>query len=157
MKFVSLKPHKLVVTGRLEHFISAFGEHVIGSEVEYAMEQACKKWNLRINEFSVAPQTNPSEGLPYHEWFVEFAEPPENLNEFAQEIDRNLQTKNSYYSDLIQGKILQTLKITKIETSGFQNYMKSVGKLGGQNKLPRLSNDRKIADALKAFYWSQNN
>ncbi|HET8838389.1 MAG TPA: GH3 auxin-responsive promoter family protein [Flavobacteriaceae bacterium] len=151
VKFTSLKPYKLIVSGRLEHFISAFGEHVIGSEVEFAMEQACKKLNIGINEFTVAPQTNPKDGLPYHEWFVEFAEIPENLDEFSAEIDKNLQKKNSYYFDLIQGNILQTLKITKIEKGGFQNYMKSIGKLGGQNKLPRLSNDRKIAAALTPF------
>lgn len=151
VKFTSLKPYKLIVSGRLEHFISAFGEHVIGSEVEYAMEQACMKMNVQINEFSVAPQPNPPEGLPYHEWFVEFAEIPENLDEFSIEIDKNLQKKNSYYFDLIQGNILQTLKITNIEPGGFQKYMKSIGKLGGQNKLPRLANDRKIADAMKPF------
>ncbi len=151
VKFTSLKPHKLIVSGRLEHFISAFGEHIIGSEVEQAMEEACKKMNVSINEFTVAPETNPIEGLPYHEWFVEFGEIPENLDKFSTEIDRFLQKKNSYYSDLIEGHILRPLKITKIETGGFQSYMKSIGKLGGQNKLPRLSNNRKIANVLKAF------
>ena len=151
VKFTSLEPYKLVVTGRIEHFISAFGEHVIGSEVERAMQQACGDHQVRINEFTVAPQTNPSEGSPYHEWFVEFEKPPKDMEKFSESLDQYMQEQNFYYSDLKQGNILRTLKITPIEIGGFQAYMKSIGKLGGQNKLPRLSNDRKIAKALEAY------
>lgn len=146
--FTSLKPYKVIVSGRIKHFISAFGEHVIGKEVEQSLKDAVLDTNVRINEFTVAPKINPDTGLPYHEWFIEFENEPEDLSAFAQKIDVSLQGQNSYYYDLIEGKVLQPLKISKIEKNGFQNYMKSIGKLGGQNKIPRLSNDRKIADIL---------
>jgi len=149
VQFTSLKPYRIVVSGRIKHFISAFGEHVIAKEVESALQEAVKDTDVQINEFTVAPQITPKEGLPYHEWFIEFQKEPENITEFAQKIDDNLVKQNSYYKDLIDGKVLQTLKITKVVPNGFQDYMKSIGKLGGQNKLPRLANDRKIADKLK--------
>ncbi len=152
VKFTETDPYRIVVSGRIKHFISAFGEHVIGKEVEEALQEASIKTNHVIQEFTVAPQVNPIEGLPYHEWFIEFAETPSNLNALAHEIDLSLQKQNSYYKDLIAGKILQPLKIKVIETGGFTNYMKSIGKLGGQNKLPRLSNDRNIAEALTQFH-----
>ncbi len=151
VEFVSLNPPRIVVTGRIKHFISAFGEHVIGKEVEDAMNINTKKMNLSVSEFTVAPQITPEEGLPYHEWFVEFVNEPENLEEFAQKVDSSLQEQNSYYKDLIVGKVLQQLKIRAVEKKGFNNYMKSIGKLGGQNKVPRLSNDRKIANELVKF------
>lgn len=151
VKFTSLKPYKLIVSGRLEHFISAFGEHVIGSEVERAMQRACAEQHVCINEFTVAPQTNPTDGLPYHEWFVEFEKYPDTIESFSTQLDLFLQEQNAYYFDLIQGNVLRKLVITQIQPNGFQQYMKSIGKLGGQNKLPRLSNDRKIASALKNF------
>ncbi len=151
IQFTNTKPYRVIVSGRIKHFISAFGEHVIGKEVEQAMKEATTNTSIRINEFTVAPQINPDSGLPYHEWFIEFENEPENLSALAKKLDASLQKQNSYYFDLIEGKVLQPLKITKIEKNGFQNYMKSIGKLGGQNKMPRLSNDRKIAEALKAF------
>ena len=148
VEFTSIKPYKVIVSGRIKHFISAFGEHVIGKEVEQAMQDAILGTNIRISEFTVAPQINPIEGLPYHEWFIEFENEPENISNFATKIDESLQTQNIYYFDLIKGKVLQPLKITKVKKGGFQEYMKSVGKLGGQNKLPRLSNDRKIVEGF---------
>lgn len=151
IQFTSTKPYRVIVSGRIKHFISAFGEHVIGKEVEQAMKDATAESTIRINEFTVAPQINPESGLPYHEWFIEFENEPNNLSSLAQKLDASLQSQNSYYFDLIEGKVLQPLKITKVEKNGFQNYMKSIGKLGGQNKIPRLSNDRNIADALKPF------
>ena len=151
VEFVSLNPPRLIVTGRIKHFISAFGEHVIGKEVERAINSQTKESPISVNEFTVAPQITPEEGLPYHEWFVEFERAPENTAEFEKKVDKALQEQNSYYRDLIAGKVLKPLKITKIEKGGFNNYMKSVGKLGGQNKVPRLSNDRKIADELMKF------
>ena len=150
--FTSLKPHRIIVTGRIKHFISAFGEHVIAKEVEHALEEAVKGTDITVNEFTVAPQTNPDRGLPYHEWFIEFEKEPSDLKEFINKVDLSMQEQNSYYLDLIKGKILQQLKITEVNKNGFQSYMKSIGKLGGQNKVPRLSNDRKIADELKN--WS---
>jgi hypothetical protein len=149
IKFVSLNPYKIVVTGRIKHFISAFGEHVIGEEVEFALLSVAKKHNIEITEFTVAPQINPPEGgLPYHEWFIEFEHEPDDIFAFAKEVDEALQQKNIYYKDLIAGGILKTLVIRSLPKGAFINYMKSIGKLGGQNKVPRLSNDRKIADGL---------
>lgn len=152
IQFTSLKPYRVVVSGRIKHYISAFGEHVIAKEVEEAMQHAVAETGAEISEFTVAPQINPEgEELPYHEWFIEFEKEPEDLNKFAEIIDKSLQKQNSYYFDLIEGHILQRLKITKVQRNAFQDYMKSIGKLGGQNKLPRLSNDRDIADKLNAI------
>ena len=146
VQFTSLKPYRVIVSGRIKHFISAFGEHVIGSEVEKAIQIAMQNTNVSINEFTVAPQITPENGLPYHEWLIEFEQKPEDLESFALKIDDALRKQNSYYDDLIVGKVLRTLVIKEIPSQGFQEYMKSIGKLGGQNKIPRLSNDRKIAD-----------
>jgi hypothetical protein len=148
VKFVSTKPYRLVVTGRIKHFISAFGEHVIGEEVEAALTQAADKLGVHVVEFTVAPMVAQTEGKSYHEWFIEFEEKPATIEELAKEIDNNLRKKNIYYDDLISGNILDNLKIVPIRKNGFIDYMKSIGKLGGQNKLPRLSNERVIATAL---------
>ena len=149
VKFISKKPYRLLVTGRIRHFISAFGEHVIGEEVEKAMQEAMKKFEeVEVVEFSVAPQVTPKGGLPLHEWYVEFARPPKDLTAFENEINLRLQKLNPYYDDLISGKILRNLKIIALQKDAFRNYMKSQGKLGGQNKTPRLSNDRRIAEEL---------
>ncbi|MDD2984914.1 GH3 auxin-responsive promoter family protein [Flavobacterium sp.] len=148
IQFTSLKPYRIIVSGRIKHFISAFGEHVIGKEVEQALKEAMQNTAIRINEFTVAPQIAPETGLPYHEWFIEFQNEPADLEEFALKIDQAMRIQNAYYEDLIVGKVLRTVVITKVETNGFQKYMKSIGKLGGQNKLPRLSNDRKMVEKL---------
>lgn len=149
VQFTSTKPYRVIVSGRIKHFISAFGEHVIGKEVEEAMNTAILKFNFSITEFTVAPQITPSEeNLPYHEWFIEFDHSPENLQKVAEFLDTEMQKQNSYYFDLIEGKVLQPLKINSLKKDSFQKFMKSEGKLGGQNKMPRLSNDRKIAEAL---------
>ena len=150
IKFVSKNPHRILVTGRIKHFISAFGEHVIGEEVEKAMKFAMQKFpEAELVEFTVAPQVSPSEGLPHHEWLIEFSKGPADLDAFSKELDRQLRTLNVYYDDLISGNILRTLVITRLPKNAFIDYMKSIGKLGGQNKVPRLSNDRKIADDLR--------
>jgi len=146
--FTSVKPYRIIVTGRIKHFISAFGEHVIGKEVEQALDVGVDGSDIQITEFTVAPKINVENELPYHEWFIEFENEPKNISEFEKKIDQSLQQQNSYYFDLIDGKVLQPLKITKVKNNGFREYMKSIGKLGGQNKIPRLSNDRKIADVL---------
>jgi len=151
IKFVSINPYRIVVTGRIKHFTSAFGEHVIAEEVEKSLEETIKKYPCIVNEFHVAPKVNPENELPYHEWFVEFENENENMNDFSSVLDSNLQGLNSYYKDLITGNILQSLKITKLKTNSFREYMKSIGKLGGQNKVPRLANDRKIADELSNY------
>lgn len=146
VQFTSLQPYRVIVSGRIKHYISAFGEHVIGKEVESALQEAMEGTNVRVNEFTVAPQITPNQGLPYHEWLIEFENEPENLEDFALKIDQAMRKQNTYYDDLIDGKVLRTVVITKVAKNGFQEYMKSIGKLGGQNKLPRLANDRKIAD-----------
>jgi GH3 auxin-responsive promoter len=151
VQFTSLKPYRVIVSGRIKHYISAFGEHVIGKEVECAIKEAMLNTTVLVNEFTVAPQINPISGLPYHEWFIEFENEPENIEDFAQEIDYQLRIQNTYYDDLIVGKVLQNLVIIKVAKNGFQEYMKSIGKLGGQNKVPRLSNDRKIIDLLQTI------
>jgi hypothetical protein len=151
VEFVSLNPPRIIVTGRIKHFISAFGEHVIGKEVERALQSQIENAGIRVNEFTVAPQINPERGLPYHEWFIEFDKQPSDLNALATGIDQALCRQNAYYRDLISGKVLRPLIIRPLQKNAFNSYMKSVGKLGGQNKIPRLSNDRKIADNLKSL------
>ena len=148
IQFTCLAPFRVIVSGRIKHFISAFGEHVIAKEVEHALLSALNETDISVSEFTVAPQIEPSNGLPYHEWFIEFETTPSDITAFASKIDAAMQLQNSYYKDLIQGKVLQPLVVTSVSKAGFQNYMKTIGKLGGQNKTPRLSNDRKIADAL---------
>ena len=152
VKFVSKNPYKILVTGRIKHFISAFGEHVIAEEVEQAILSVANAEDVEITEFTVAPQVNPEEGqLPYHEWFVEFAKVPKDINAFSEKVDLALQKKNIYYFDLIEGKILQKLIIRSLQKDAFVNYMRDEGKLGGQNKVPRLSNDRKLAEVLEKY------
>ncbi len=152
VQFISLKPFKIVVSGRIKHFISAFGEHVIAKEVEEAMQEAIAHTDVAINEFTVAPQITPEGNeLPFHEWLVEFEKEPSDMAKFIEILDLSLQKQNSYYFDLIQGKILQRLKVTAIRKGGFRDYMKSIGKLGGQNKVQRLANDRKLAEGLLKF------
>ncbi len=149
VKFISKDPYRILVTGRIKHYISAFGEHVIGEEVEQALLSVAKQEGIEIIEFTVAPQVTPSEGgLPYHEWFVEFGTMPQNMESFTSKVDAAMQHKNIYYKDLITGSILRPLVLRSLPQHAFIEYMKSEGKLGGQNKVPRLSNDRKIADKL---------
>ncbi|WP_104420819.1 GH3 auxin-responsive promoter family protein [Neolewinella xylanilytica] len=148
VEFVSLDPYRIRVTGRVKHYISAFGEHVIGKEVETALRSVAGRYGAEVTEFTVAPQVNPVEGLPYHEWLVEFSRPPADAAAFSAALDRAMVEENLYYRDLIQGKILRPLVLTALPTGAFRRFMKQSGKLGGQNKVPRLANDRKIADAL---------
>jgi phenylacetate-coenzyme A ligase PaaK-like adenylate-forming protein len=146
VQFTSTKPYRVIVSGRIKHYISAFGEHVIGKEVEHALQEAMTDTKIQVNEFTVAPQITPISGLPYHEWFIEFNQAPDDLESFALKIDQAMRKQNTYYDDLIVGNVLRTLVIYPLQKNAFQSYMKSIGKLGGQNKVPRLSNDRKIAD-----------
>jgi hypothetical protein len=149
VKFVSKDPYRLLVTGRIKHFISAFGEHVIGEEVEKALQYAMHHHpETEVVEFTVAPMVTPAEGLPYHEWLVEFSTPPNDLTRFSFDVDKRLSELNVYYDDLISGSILRPLRITSLPKNAFIDYMRSQGKLGGQNKVPRLANDRKIANEL---------
>ncbi|RYG07130.1 MAG: hypothetical protein EOO07_27985, partial [Chitinophagaceae bacterium] len=157
VKFVSKNPYKILVTGRIKHFISAFGEHVIGEEVEHALLSVANEEGVEITEFTVAPQVNPPAGeLPFHEWFIEFGALPADMVEFTKKVDEALQKKNIYYFDLIEGKILQPLIIRTLQKDAFVSYMRAEGKLGGQNKVPRLSNDRQLADKLQEFVIPSN-
>ena len=151
VSFTSLAPHRIQVTGRYKHFISAFGEHVIASEVEKSLKKALEKVELKVNEFTVAPQISPEKGLPFHQWWIEFDNTPNqvDIEKLASCLDQNMQTRNTYYKDLIKGKILKELEIVVLKKDSFKNYMRSQGKLGGQNKMPRLSNDRKIVKEIK--------
>ncbi|MGB0280365.1 MAG: GH3 auxin-responsive promoter family protein [Flavobacteriaceae bacterium] len=152
VEFVSLNPYRIIVSGRIKHFISAFGEHVIGKEVEEAMQKTAETHSARVTEFTVAPQVTPTEGLPYHEWWVAFDVPPKDLAIFAATLDKEMRQQNTYYDDLISGGVLQPLVIRSLPKDAFELYMKSIGKLGGQNKTPRLKNDRQIADALNKVF-----
>lgn len=152
IKFVSTDPYRIIVSGRIKHFISAFGEHVIGEEVEYSLMKAATETGVHITEFTVAPMISQDKGKSFHEWFIEFDTVPDNMAAFAQQVNENLRKKNIYYDDLITGNILLPLKITPVRKHGFIDYMKSIGKLGGQNKVPRLSNDRKLAEALEPWF-----
>lgn len=151
IKFISIDPYRIKVTGRTKHFISAFGEHVIGEEVEHSLLKAALEENSRIVEFTVAPMIQQGHGKSFHEWFIEFENAPQNIDAFALKVDNNLRQKNIYYDDLIKGNILQPLKINIIKRNGFIDYMKSIGKLGGQNKVPRLSNNTEVADELRKW------
>ena len=148
VKFVSTNPYRIIVSGRLKHFTSAFGEHVITQEVEESMNNTISAISAEIKEFHVAPNINPKKGLPSHQWFIEFSKEPEDMSLFEKTLDYELQEKNSYYKDLVNGAVLRQLEVIKIKKSGFNDYMSSIGKLGGQKKTPRLSNDRSIADKL---------
>jgi hypothetical protein len=154
VKFISTNPYRIIVTGRIKHFISAFGEHVIGEEVEYALMETAKEMNVSVTEFTVAPFVSDEKGQSYHEWFVEFEKEPTDLDAFIEKTDQYLQQKNSYYFDLRDGGMLKRLELRKLKRGAFIEYMKSIGKLGGQNKVPRLSNDRKIADILSKLITS---
>lgn len=151
VKFVSTEPYRLLVTGRIKHFISAFGEHVIGEEVEHALLKASSEEQAKITEFTVAPMIQQEKGKSYHEWFIEFEQEPADMQRFVRSLELSLRQKNVYYDDLISGNILMQLQVRKVQKNGFIDYMRSIGKLGGQNKVPRLSNDRVIADGLAPF------
>ncbi|SHK10746.1 GH3 auxin-responsive promoter family protein [Epilithonimonas mollis] len=151
VRFIDKNPHRILVSGRTKHFTSAFGEHVIAFEVEEALKATVDKFPAQITEFHLAPEVNPTDGLPYHEWFIEFEKEPKDFEAFKSELDLQLRKRNTYYDDLISGNILQPLIITKLKKNAFQDYAKSEGKLGGQNKIPRLANDRKIGDFLTEF------
>jgi hypothetical protein len=148
---VSLDPYRIVVTGRVKHFISAFGEHVIGEEVEQALLKTATNLNASVVEFTVAPFIQQGEGKSYHEWYIEFEKAPVDLAVFAAQLNKNMCERNVYYQDLITGHILEPLHINSMQKNAFINYMRGLGKLGGQNKVPRLSNDRVIAGDLTQY------
>jgi hypothetical protein len=152
VQFVTTKPHRVVVAGRVSHYISAFGEHVIGTEVEQAMSYAQELFpGVTVSEFSVAPVVVNGDGLPHHQWLIEFHQAPHNLPAFARALNERMIKLNIYYKDLLVGNILEPLQVVSLPAGTFAAYMRTQGKLGGQNKVPRLANDRKLADALMAL------
>jgi hypothetical protein len=151
VKFTSLNPPKILVTGRFKHFISAFGEHVISEEVEQSISELCYEKNIEVNEFTVAPLISPEKGLPYHEWWIEFNSSNIDFDLISDLLDKKMQEKNIYYKDLIKGKVLKKLEIIEVKKGGFNLYMKSIGKFGGQNKVPKLCNNREYVKGLKKF------
>ena len=150
VRFTSLLPYRIRVSGRIKHFTSAFGEHVIGEEVETAMSIALEKHGGVISEFHLAPKVQVKEELPYHEWLVEWEQEPNDLSAFAMTIDEEMCKQNVYYKDLIDGNILMQAQIHSLPSGTFRRFMETRGKLGGQNKVPRLSNDRNMADEIIA-------
>ena len=148
IKFVSLSPPRIVVTGRTKHFTSAFGEHVIAEEVEGALKDAMADAPCEVAEFTVAPQLAPAEGLPYHEWFIEFAAAPNDRTRFEEVMDAALQRRNPYYKDLITGKVLRPLVVRSLPRGAFAGWMKARGMNDAQSKVPRLANDRKYVEGL---------
>jgi hypothetical protein len=157
VKFTSVNPYRIVFTGRIKHQITAFGEHVIAEEVENALMSACSRHRAHVVEFTLAPQVNPEVGeKPYHEWFIEFDRIPDDQQEFARTLNNALMQQNIYYRDLISGNVLQPLKIRSMKKDAFIDYMRSQGKLGGQNKVPHLTNDRTIADGLKQYIYGNS-
>lgn len=148
VRFTCTQPYRIKVSGRISQFISSFGEHVIASEVEGAMVDALKLCDARVIEFTVAPLLYPVTGKPRHEWFIEFEQKPASLEQFASALDGALRVKNVYYNDLVSGHVLDQLMITVLPQGSFDRYMKNKGMLGGQNKVPRLADNRSIADAL---------
>jgi hypothetical protein len=152
IEFTSTAPYRLRVTGRTKQFISAFGEHVIVKEVEEALRETVRKHPCTVLEFTVAPQVHAGNGeKPYHEWWIEFGDAPQEMALFARDLNAAMVDQNLYYHDLIAGNILQPLIVRRLPKGSFKSFMHSLGKLGGQNKVPRLSNDRSLADPLSAF------
>lgn len=151
IKFTSIDPYKIRVTGRVKHFISAFGEHVISEEVNRAILEATEASGSSFKEFTVAPSITTEKGNSCHEWYIEFTKTPEDLNAFAALLDVSLCKQNAYYNDLRSGNILKQAEVFALKTDATREYMKSIGKLGGQNKFPRLSNNRKIVSFLEDF------
>ena len=150
VKFVADNPYRIVVTGRIKHFISAFGEHVIAEEIEKAMQYALAKHpETVLEEFTVAPKVSNQPGTPsYHEWLIEFAHSPQSISSFTTDLEQMLRQLNAYYNDLVAGKVLQPLQITQLTQGTFKKYRKAEKKLDGQNKVVHLANDRVLADAL---------
>jgi hypothetical protein len=149
VRFVSTDPYRILVTGRVSQFISAFGEHVIAEEAQWAINQACRITGAKISEFTVAPRVDGERSC--HEWFIEFTEPPDSLEDFSCHLDMQLRKRNHYYDDLVSGNIIQPLRIKVMPENSFARYMSSIGKLGGQNKVPHLKNDRSLAMVLESY------
>jgi hypothetical protein len=147
--FTSKNPYKFYISGRTKHFINAFGEELIVDNAEKGLKFACQKCNAQVREYTAAPVFRGEGVVPHHQWVIEFSKEPEDLDEFADALDSKLQELNSDYEAKRYKDInMVCLKIVKARQGLFEQWMKSRGKLGGQNKVPRLSNSRDYVEAL---------
>lgn len=149
VRFTSRNPYKFVITGRTKHFINAFGEELIIDNAEKGLQYACKKHGAQVREYTAAPVFRDEHTIPHHQWVIEFSCPPDDVEAFADTLDAKLQELNSDYEAKRYKDInMVRLKIVVAEDGLFERWMRKRGKLGGQNKVPRLSNSREHIDEL---------
>ena len=152
IQFISLKPFRVKVSGRLKHFMNAFGEEVIVDNSDKAIAAACEKCNAIVNDYTAAPLYFSEGNNGAHEWLIEFEKSPDDLSQFIFELDTALKNANSDYEAKRQKDIALRMPVVHaVEKGVFTNWLKQKGKLGGQHKVPRLSNDRKYMDEIKQF------
>ena len=150
VKFTSLNPYRIKITGRTKNYINAFGEELMIENAEVALTKAAEKMNLEILDYTAGPIFMENQNKGAHEWIIEFKIPPDDLDRFADLLDQFLKNENSDYEAKRYKNIAVSIPIINIAKSGlFYKWLKSKNKLGGQHKIPRLSNDRKLLDELK--------
>lgn len=149
VRFTSKDPYKIVITGRTKHFINAFGEELIVENAEQGLEQACRETGARVLEYTAAPVFMDADAQCRHQWLVEFATPPASVEQFADILDTTLQRVNSdYEAKRYKNKTMQRLELVVARENLFSDWLKEKGKLGGQHKVPRLSNSRQYIEEL---------
>jgi hypothetical protein len=156
IQFTSLHPFKIKVSGRVKHFINAFGEEVIVDNTDQAIAHACQKTNSIVNDYTAAPVYFSDSGNGAHEWLVEFEKEPADINQFITELDASLKNINSdYEAKRYKDIALRKPLLRPLPKGVFTTWLKSKGKLGGQHKVPRLSNDRKYIDEILSMHTVQ--
>ena len=149
VKFTSKNPYKFIITGRTKHFINAFGEELMVDNAEKGLECACKATGAQVAEYTAAPVFMGADAKCRHQWMIEFAVQPDSVDHFAEVLDKSLQEINSDYEAKRHKNItLQPLEIVVARPDLFHDWLKGKGKLGGQHKVPRLSNNRDYIDEL---------
>ncbi len=149
VKFTSTRPYKFVISGRTKSFINAFGEELIVDNAEKGLEEACRQTGAAVREYTAAPVFMDSAGRCHHQWVIEFSRRPERLDDFATRLDEALQRLNSdYEAKRYKDLTLQRLEIVEARPNLFDDWLKSKGKLGGQHKVPRLSNNRELIEEI---------
>jgi hypothetical protein len=157
VKFTSIKPYKIKITGRTKHFINVFGEEVMVSNTDKAIAKTAREFKVRMLDYTVAPIFFAEGSKGGHEWLIEFEVPPVDLDQFAKKLDINLQEVNSdYEAKRYKSMALENLKVNSLPRNTFYKWMEKRGKLGGQNKVPRLSNSRKYVDEILEFTRIEN-
>ena len=152
VRFVRKNPYKFIITGRTKYFINAFGEELIMDNAEQGIAYACAKTGAEVSEYTAAPVYMNSDAKCRHQWLIEFLHEPERLDEFATLLDNRLQEVNSdYEAKRFHNVTLQHLEVVKAKQGLFNEWLKEKGKLGGQHKIPRLSNSRKNIEELLAI------